>query len=182
MLLFVCLEFFSHLETSLLPVKGCQFWPMIGTYGHWAVRVLKRATPTVTRGICYNGHHQSDTHTKCRASGSVDVTTWLNALGLSRLGFKLQTFRLQDDGSNTLRHRCRHCYCKYTLILIRLQYFNLRSKRRLGVRHPAATAPKSLKQVVTAQQLKGQQQVWVSRVHRDDYYKWKSRATVSVAN
>ena len=46
--LFVCLpgvyrptrEFFTHMETSLVPVKGCKFWPMLGTHGHWAVRVL----------------------------------------------------------------------------------------------------------------------------------------------
>ena len=35
----------------ILPMKGCQFWPMLGTHGHWAVRVLYLATPTVTRGI-----------------------------------------------------------------------------------------------------------------------------------
>ena len=39
-------EFFTHMETSQLPVKGCKFWPMPGTHGHWAVRVLLRATPT----------------------------------------------------------------------------------------------------------------------------------------
>ena len=57
--LFVCLfvvfrptwGFFTHMEMSILPVKGCKFWPMLGTRGHWAVRVLKRATLTVTRGI-----------------------------------------------------------------------------------------------------------------------------------
>ena len=46
--LFVCLfrvfhptrEFFTHLETSPLPVKGCKFWPMLGTHCHWAVGVL----------------------------------------------------------------------------------------------------------------------------------------------
>ena len=57
---FVCLfgvyrstrEFFTHKETSLLPVKGCKLSPMLGTYGHWAVRVhLLRHGPTV-----YNGH------------------------------------------------------------------------------------------------------------------------------
>ena len=45
---FVCLfgvfhptrEFFTHMETSPLPVKGCKFWHMLGTYGHWAVRVF----------------------------------------------------------------------------------------------------------------------------------------------
>ena len=37
--MFVCLfgvfrpirEFFTHMETSPLPVKGCKFWPMLGT-------------------------------------------------------------------------------------------------------------------------------------------------------
>ena len=33
-------EFFTYIEMSTLPVKGCKFWPMLGTYGHWAVRVL----------------------------------------------------------------------------------------------------------------------------------------------
>ena len=33
-------EFFTHMEKSPLPVKGCKFWPMLGTRGHWAVRVL----------------------------------------------------------------------------------------------------------------------------------------------
>ena len=33
-------EFFTHTETLPLPVKGCKFWPMVGTHGHWAVRVL----------------------------------------------------------------------------------------------------------------------------------------------
>ena len=28
---------FGVLETSLLPVKGCKFLPMLGTYGHCAV-------------------------------------------------------------------------------------------------------------------------------------------------
>ena len=32
--------FFTHLETSPLPVKGSKFWSMLGTYGHWPVKVL----------------------------------------------------------------------------------------------------------------------------------------------
>ena len=45
---FVCLGFyapienlhiFTQMETSPLPLKGCKFWPMHGTYNHWAVRV-----------------------------------------------------------------------------------------------------------------------------------------------
>ena len=39
---FVCLfwvyrpnrEFFIHMETSPLPMKGCKFGPMFGTHGH----------------------------------------------------------------------------------------------------------------------------------------------------
>ena len=31
---------FTHMETSPLPVKGCKFWRMLGTHGHWQVRVL----------------------------------------------------------------------------------------------------------------------------------------------
>ena len=31
-------EFFTHMETSPLPVRGCKFWPMLGTHGHWTVR------------------------------------------------------------------------------------------------------------------------------------------------
>ena len=44
--LFVCLRFFvplknfSHMETPQSLVEGCKFWPMLGTHGHWAVRVL----------------------------------------------------------------------------------------------------------------------------------------------
>ena len=38
-------KFFTHMETSPLPVKGIKFWPLLGTHGHWVVRVLKRATP-----------------------------------------------------------------------------------------------------------------------------------------
>ena len=30
-------EFFTNMEISPLPVKGCKFWPMLGTHGHWAV-------------------------------------------------------------------------------------------------------------------------------------------------
>ena len=31
-------EFFTHIETSSLPVKGFKFWPILDTRGHWAVR------------------------------------------------------------------------------------------------------------------------------------------------
>ena len=87
---FVCLgvfrptrEFFSHLETSPLPVKGCKFWPILGTHGHWAVR--SEATCTVTRACPFKWSFPStrDTHTYCRAFGSGAVTTCFNDSGLS---------------------------------------------------------------------------------------------------
>ena len=51
------------IETSPLPVKGCKFWPVLGTQCHLAVVVFYRATLTVSRGISlingvYNVHHQ----------------------------------------------------------------------------------------------------------------------------
>ena len=38
--LFVELEIFTHMETSALPMRGCKCWPLLGTHGDWAVRVL----------------------------------------------------------------------------------------------------------------------------------------------
>ena len=56
-IVFVCLfgvyrptqEFFTHMETSPFPVKDYKFWPMLGTHNNWAVKFLKRVTPTATR-------------------------------------------------------------------------------------------------------------------------------------
>ena len=31
---------FSYMETPPLPGKGCKVWPMLGSHGHWAVKVL----------------------------------------------------------------------------------------------------------------------------------------------
>ena len=103
--LFVCLfevcrptrEFFTHMETtSPLPVKGCKFFPMLGTHSHWAMRVLQRAAPTVTRGIRFkwSSPRTRDTHTCCRANSSGAVSTYFFVLCLSRLGFENPTFPL----------------------------------------------------------------------------------------
>ena len=42
--LLVCLGFTVQLqmETSPFHLKGCKFWTMLGTHGHWAVRTLRR--------------------------------------------------------------------------------------------------------------------------------------------
>ena len=77
---FICLGvfvpldfFFNHMETSPLPMKGCKFWLILGTYmySHWAVRGFWRATPTVTWDIrleCSKPRTR-DTGTCCRALG-----------------------------------------------------------------------------------------------------------------
>ena len=36
-------EFFTHMGMSPLPVKAGNIWPMLGTPGHWAVRVISCA-------------------------------------------------------------------------------------------------------------------------------------------
>ena len=42
-------EFFTHWETSPLPVGGYKFRPIFGFHGHGAVGVSLTVTPTVTR-------------------------------------------------------------------------------------------------------------------------------------
>ena len=98
---FVC----SH--TSLVSFV-CLLWVfMPGTHCHWAVRVLYRATPALTRGICllWSSERTRDTHTCCRAFGSGAITTCIYDKGLSRLGFKNPIFRMRGKHSNQQRHR-----------------------------------------------------------------------------
>jgi hypothetical protein len=33
-------EYFTYMETSPLPVKGCKFWPKLGAQGLWAGKDL----------------------------------------------------------------------------------------------------------------------------------------------
>ena len=91
-------NFFTHLK-----VKGCKFWPMLGTNGHWAVRVLLRAT--VTGDIRCSSPRTRGTQTCRRAFGSRTVTTCFNDLGLSGLEFQHPLFRLRGERSIPLRHR-----------------------------------------------------------------------------
>ena len=73
-------EFFPHMEMSPLPVKGCIFWPLLSTDGHWAVRFFSMPHLLWHRASVYNGHHS---HTYCRAFGSRAVITCFYDLGLS---------------------------------------------------------------------------------------------------
>jgi hypothetical protein len=48
-------EFFTEMQTTPMPMKGCKFRPMLGTQGLWAGRDLHHATLTVTRNLCFSG-------------------------------------------------------------------------------------------------------------------------------
>ena len=56
------------------------------SYGHWAVRVLSHATPTVTLSVrlLWSSPGTHNTHTYCRTLSSGAVTTCFYDLGLSR--------------------------------------------------------------------------------------------------
>ena len=99
-------EFFTHMETSPLPVKGRKFWPMLGAHGHWAV--LQRDTPSVTRvrgiRLKWSSQRTRDTHTYCRAFRNGAATSCFYDFGLSRLGFENPTLPLRRQRCNPLRH------------------------------------------------------------------------------
>ena len=76
-------EFSNHLETSPLSMKGYKFWPLLGTHGHWAGRVLWRTTPIVTRTTpsTWPSPRTPDTYIWFPAFGS---GSFFKDLGLSR--------------------------------------------------------------------------------------------------
>ena len=85
-----CVDFFhSRIFPSHGNVTRTDEGPIFDTRDHWAVRVLLRATPTVTRAI----------HTCCRSFGRGAVTTCFNDLGLSRPRIELQS---PARGTNSL--------------------------------------------------------------------------------
>ena len=62
--LFICLfggnrptlQFFTHMGTSLLSVKVCNFLPVLGTHGHWAVGFFSVLHLLWHGDSVYNGH------------------------------------------------------------------------------------------------------------------------------
>ena len=125
--LIVWVLFLSHLgifhsyRTSSLPVKGCKVWPMFGTRGHWAVRVLSRTTPTVTQGIrlYWSSPRSRDSHTCCRAFGSGAVSTCFNDLGHSRPGIEPRIRYKKQEAHRPLQSYMYYVYLKplYSRIL-----------------------------------------------------------------
>ena len=88
-------EFFTHMETTSLPVKDCKYWLILSTQGHWAVRVLKRASLTVTRDIRFYSYLRHETYTDCRVFSSGAVTICFNVFGPSRKRIEHPTFRIR---------------------------------------------------------------------------------------
>ena len=114
--LFVCLfgvyhptrEFFTHMETSPLPVKGCKILPMLSTYAieQWVffnVPHLQWNGP-----ILYNGHLRRPVILTpvayCRAFGSGAVTTIFYDIGLSQPGIEPRSPTCEATAL-PLRHR-----------------------------------------------------------------------------
>ena len=77
------------------------FLPILGTHGHWPVRVLSRATSALTWAYPYDSYLRGPC---CRAFGSGAVTTCLYDLGLSRLGIEPRSHACEAIAL-PLRHR-----------------------------------------------------------------------------
>ena len=97
---FVCFEVFvqhesfsCHREPSPLP-KGCKFWPIHGTRGHWAVKAICVPHLLWHGTFVYNGHlwqHVTLTTVIKRC------TTCFIDSGLSPLGFEQHTVRMRGE-------------------------------------------------------------------------------------
>ena len=81
------------METSQLPVKGCNLWPMFSM-----PHLLWHVTSV------FNGHLRVPVTLTLIAEG-LAVTICFKDLGLSRLGLEHPTFRLWGQRSNRLLHR-----------------------------------------------------------------------------
>ena len=92
-------EFFSHIETSPLPVKGCKFWPRFGNHDLWEVSVLYSVPHLLwhAESVVMVISVYRETHTYCPAFSSGAVTICFYDLGLLRLGFKHPTVRLRSQ-------------------------------------------------------------------------------------
>ena len=84
--------FFTDLESSPLPVKGCTFWPMLGTCELWGFFSVSHLLwhGTVVYNVHLRGPMTLTPNAECFGSGA--VTTCFNDLGISHLGFILFTF------------------------------------------------------------------------------------------
>ena len=119
----VCLRFFIPLKNFSLIWRHHYYRWRVANFdlcSHWAVRVLKCATLTVTLGICLR---TLNTHTFCQAYGSGTVTTCFNDLGMSSMGFEHPTrLHLWGECSNPLCLCCGSTELKEGESVIRYMY------------------------------------------------------------
>ena len=87
------------------------------------MRVLERATPTVTRVIHLK--LSSEERDKPIAYGSAAVTTCFYDLCLSRLGLEHPTSRLRGERSNRLRHHGGTYITQSVYVCTLLSYGNI---------------------------------------------------------
>ena len=83
-------EFFSHMETSPMPVKGCKFWPLFGTHEQWGFlnSVLWHGASV------YNGHlREPVTLTPIAESLAVELSLPVFARRKAILGLLLCSLR-----------------------------------------------------------------------------------------
>ena len=130
----------THMETSPLPMKGCKFWPILGTHDLWAVRVLERSNSLWDGGHPFNMTISENpwTHTHIRTFGIGAVTTCFNDLGLLRLGFKHSLFCSRGELSNPLRNRLGYQNLKICTVETNLQTTEWRTRWNSGyTAHPS---------------------------------------------
>ena len=99
-------EFFTHMDTSPLLVKGCKCSALmaIEQWGFFSVPHLLRHGPTL-----YNDHPRGPvTHTFCRVFGSGAATIPVFMTGLSRRGIEPRS-PAHKMNALLLRHRLQHC-------------------------------------------------------------------------
>ena len=114
-------EFFTHMETLPLLVKGCKFWPMLATHSHWAVRYISVQHLLWYVLSVYNGHLRGPMTLSPlteRLAVELSLPILNNDIGLSRPGIeprfpacKANALPLSHCGGYTLEDECKfECY------------------------------------------------------------------------
>ena len=95
-------EFFIYMETSLLPLKGCQLWSILRSKGSLCVSHL------LLQGVSVSYWSSQRTRNTslycCQRFTSKGLTLCSNNLWLSLLGFEHSILRMRDVLSYRVRH------------------------------------------------------------------------------
>ena len=55
-------EYFTYMETSTLLAKSCKCWPILGSHGHWAMRIRYRSTHNALAFWAPEAVHPTETY------------------------------------------------------------------------------------------------------------------------